>query len=164
MEAHSPRRGKGHSTWGYTLSVIGGILAGVAVWSVGNSREAAWPREMAARSACQANLGNIYAALQMYRGKEGAGPKRLLDLVGPVLKNEDVLVCPGTGQAYEYDPTAWGTDRPVVSDQPGNHDPLARASWAGRLFIPDIAPARYGLFSDGSIRDLLTGRALGEAR
>ncbi len=74
----------------------GGAPGAPPVSRVGETKQAARGVQ------CRNNLNQIRAAIQMRQGSEESSPASLQELGLP----DSMLVCPESGQPYQYDPTS----------------------------------------------------------
>jgi len=129
-----------------------------------------WPSDPAAeearRTQCQANLKRIYQALVAYRDEKGSLPSSLQELLRRYPNEGIVCECPSAARRlgpalaeYEYHPESWGSKRRAVVCDPAESHPAVIPPFIKRLLLCrlGLGPARYGVYSDGSVRNMLVG-------
>ncbi len=145
--------------WIRTAGFIGLLVLLALGWVEVGFRRGAPSREMSRRTDCRFRLTMIHRAIVEYRFQSGGLPADLDSLVGAHLRDCKSLYCPSglllssaEDAKYSYSPENWGTERPVVTEAHDNHllweDPLTR------IFSHSLEPARFALYSDGTVKDL----------
>ncbi|AQT67372.1 hypothetical protein STSP2_00516 [Anaerohalosphaera lusitana] len=99
------------AVWSVAGIVVLYFIAGSSCWCYVFSPT---PRDFAERIVCGSNQKGIHAAVVEYRDEHGELPGSAEVLVEEGYFGEDVLVCPTSGQGYEYERDSFGESDEVL--------------------------------------------------